>query len=270
MCRGFARRLACAVAVACALGAGAALILAPRVTAEPIRRTGPALPHVARRIAQSDPLRIVAFGSSSTEGVGASSPAASYPNRLEAYLQARLPSGVEVFNAGVGGQDADDMLRRIPAVVAMRPDLVIWQTGSNDPLRHLPLSRFRAETLRGVVLLRGAGIDVMLMEAQDSRRLQAEPEAPRFRIALRSIAAEMQVPLVRRYDLMRDWLAKGTLTPAELMSPDGLHMTDGGYARLAIAVGDQILALSCPVPTPARGPGHAAPAEAGSPGAPRS
>jgi acyl-CoA thioesterase-1 len=261
MCRGSARRLACAVVAACALGAGAALILAPRATAEPLRATASALPHVARRIAKGDPLRIVAFGSSSTEGVGASSPAAAYPSRLEDFLEARLPGGVQVVNAGVGGQDADDMLRRMPAVVAMHPDLVIWQTGSNDPLRHLPLSRFTAETLRGVTMLRGAGIDVMLMEAQDSRRLQAEPEAPRFRVALRTIAAQLQVPLVRRYDLMRDWLAKGALTPAELMSPDGLHMADRGYARLAVAVGEQILALG--------GQGRGAPGN-GSRTAPRS
>ena len=36
-------------------------------------------------------LRIIAFGSSSTEGVGASSPAATYPSRLLADLKASSP-----------------------------------------------------------------------------------------------------------------------------------------------------------------------------------
>ena len=42
--------------------------------------------HFRERIAQGKPLKIVAIGSSSTSGAGASSPAATYPSRLEAEL----------------------------------------------------------------------------------------------------------------------------------------------------------------------------------------
>src|ERR1700674_4136281 len=45
-----------------------------------------ALPHLAERVAQRCPVTIVAIGSSSTAGVGASSAAATYPGRLEAML----------------------------------------------------------------------------------------------------------------------------------------------------------------------------------------
>ena len=48
------------------------------------------LPHVAERIAHGGPLTVVAIGSSSTAGFGASSATASYPSRLEAALNARL------------------------------------------------------------------------------------------------------------------------------------------------------------------------------------
>jgi hypothetical protein len=44
------------------------------------------LPHVAARLAQHQPLSIIAFGSSSTEGVGASSPAHAYPAQLQVDL----------------------------------------------------------------------------------------------------------------------------------------------------------------------------------------
>ena len=203
-----------------------------------------ALPHVARVLTQVLPLRIVAFGSSSTEGVGASSPAASYPARLQVWLSTALPGPVEVINAGIGGQDADDMLRRIDRVLARHPDLVIWQTGSNDPLRGVPLARFDAETRAGIAVFRAAGADVMLMEPQDCKVLRGRPGALAYRDDLRRIAAELRVPLVRRYDLMDAWLAEGLLTRAQLLYGDGLHMTDGGYARLAIAVGQQILALA--------------------------
>lgn len=225
--------------------ATAVLLLLPAlpVMAKPTVQAMSALPHVARRIAHARPLRIVAFGSSSTEGAGASSPAANYPSRLEAFLRAMLPVPVEVVNAGIGGEDADDMARRVPAVIALHPDLVIWQTGSNDPLRDVPLDRFERRTREGVAAFRAAGSDVMLMEQQECDVLRAHAGALAYRDALRRIAVDMQVPLIRRYDLMHAWLANGVLTRAQMLYSDGLHMTDGGYAQLARAVSQQILAL---------------------------
>ena len=228
------------------LGWAAALLLlvaAMPVMAKPATGLVAALPHVARRIAHALPLRIVAFGSSSTEGIGASSPAAAYPSRLQAFLHAVLPVPVEVVNAGIGGEDADDMSRRIPAVLAQRPDLVIWQTGSNDPLRDVPLERFARKTRQGIITLRSGGADVILMEPQDCEVLRVHPGAYAYRDALRDLATRMQVPLVRRYDLMHEWVADGVLTPSQMLYTDGLHMTDGGYAQLARAVGGQILGL---------------------------
>jgi len=58
---------------------------------------------------------------------------------------------------------------------------------------------------------------------------------------LRAIGERMDVPVIRRYDMMRGWLADGVLTPAQMLSPDGLHMADGGYARLADAIARDIL-----------------------------
>jgi hypothetical protein len=101
----------------------------------------PALPHVAARIAAQGTLRITAFGSSSTEGIGATSKDRCYPVRLQAALESTLPKGVSVvvMNRGIGGEDVDDMMARLPAIIAEKPDLVIWQTGSNDSLRSVKL-----------------------------------------------------------------------------------------------------------------------------------
>ena len=229
--------------LAWAVGPVVLLAAAPVMAKPPAVLVG-VLPHVAHRIAAAQPLRIVAFGSSSTEGVGASSPALTYPARLQAFLRAALPVPVEVVNAGIGGQDADDMLRRLPSVVARHPDLVIWQTGSNDPLRGVPLDRFEQETRAGIAAFRAAGTDVMLMEPQYCAVLRDRAGAYSFRDRLREIATQMRVPLVRRYDLMRAWLAEGLLTRAQLLTGDGLHMGDGGYAYLADAVGRQIVDLA--------------------------
>ena len=203
------------------------------------------LPHVAQRLAQDAPITIIAFGSSSTEGVGASSPAHAYPARLQADLAALVPTGerVTVVNRGIGGEDADDMLARLQRdVIAAKPDLVIWQTGTNDPLRKLPLDRFVSLTRDGIARMRAAGIDVVLMEPQDCRMMRATPGAFTYLDAVRKIGAELAVPVVRRYDLIHRWLAEGRVTEAQLMAPDGLHMADEGYERLAAEVAREVLA----------------------------
>src|SRR2546423_1793275 len=81
------------------------------------------------RIAQGLPIKIVAIGSSSTFGSGASSPAASYPSRLEAELKAQLPGlPITVLNKGIGGEEAAQMVARFDAdVIDENPDLVLWQ-----------------------------------------------------------------------------------------------------------------------------------------------
>jgi lysophospholipase L1-like esterase len=201
------------------------------------------LQHVALRLADHTPLRVIAFGSSSTEGVGASSPAASYPSRLLKDLAALLPEKqqVIVLNRGIGGEDADDMAKRLPSVIAEQPDLIIWQTGSNDALRGVPVPRFIAETVAGVRAIRAAHIDVMLMEPQLCRALEGKEASPLYRDVVRAIGTDMNVPVIRRYDLMRAWLATGALTAEEILSPDGLHMADGGYAKLADVIAADIL-----------------------------
>ena len=227
----------------------AAALAAPALAADP--QSAPDIdrfPHVIDRLAAHQPVRIIAFGSSSTEGIGASSKAASYPSRLQAALTTSLPprEQVIVLNRGVGGEDADDMVRRLPSIIAEHPDLIIWQTGSNDPLRALPLDRFVQETIEGIQEIRAAHVDVMLMEPQLCRELDGMPVSIRFRDALRAIGTGMDVPVIRRYDLMRGWLADGVLTPAQMLAPDGLHMADGGYAKLADVIAADILRRAQP------------------------
>src|SRR3954451_11129154 len=55
-----------------------------------------------RRLARAQPAYILAIGSSSTEGVGASSKATSYPAQLQDQLRAAWPGAtVSVENAGI-------------------------------------------------------------------------------------------------------------------------------------------------------------------------
>lgn len=201
------------------------------------------LPRVARQISDGEPVLIVAFGSSSTEGVGASAPAAAYPGQLETALRSALQGQrITVLNRGVGGDNAPAMMQRLERdVLSSRPDLVIWQTGSNDPMSGISVEQFEAETRRGVGLMRAAGADVILMEPQRCPALERIPGALAYRDVVRKLGGELQVPVVRRYDLMNRWIRDGELTGNQVLSADGLHMADAGYAKLAYAVAAEIL-----------------------------
>ena len=91
------------------------------------------LTNMARCIKSRAPVTIVAIGSSSTEGDGATNPLWSYPARLEAILRLRYPhSLITVRNMGKGGEEAADELARFSRdVLDQRPTLVIWQVGTN-------------------------------------------------------------------------------------------------------------------------------------------
>ena len=81
------------------------------------------------------PLDILAIGSSSTEGIGASSPANAYPARLEDELAKQDGIDAEVKNAGIAGELAAKTLQRLrSALKSGWAQLVIWQVGTNDAI----------------------------------------------------------------------------------------------------------------------------------------
>lgn len=188
-------------------------------------------------------LEIVALGSSTTQGVGSSKPGADYPSRLQAELSELLPGvAVTVWNRGVGGQTARDMVERFYSdAVDPQPQLVIWQTGVNDAIDHVPVDRF-AETLRqGIDVLREHGIDVILMDMQYYPASVRLPDYGEYLDAMREVAEEKHVPVFRRFDMMKYWLASGEFNLDELLSRDGLHMVDRGYYCLALELADAIV-----------------------------
>ena len=221
-------------------------------------RTLARLPRLASLVAEGRDIRIVAFGSSSTEGIGASSPASAYPAQLQQDLEARLGKAghqsVTVVNRGKGGDDSEAMARRLETdVLAEKPDLVVWQTGSNDPMTGVSVERFAELTRAGILAIRATGADVILMDQQWCKRLSGTAGSERYGTALHEVATELGVPVIRRNALMRAWVAKGLLTPTQMIGPDGLHMTDAGYDRLAKAATAQILAnAGLPEEAPAR------------------
>ncbi|HEY3917511.1 MAG TPA: SGNH/GDSL hydrolase family protein [Stellaceae bacterium] len=201
------------------------------------------LPHTALRLAAAKSLTIVALGSSSTYGTGASRPEYSYPSRLAALLRSRYPAAdIKVLNRGVGGELAGQTAKRIAAeVIGDKPDLVIWQVGTNDVLQDVAPQVVTANVRAGIAELRKAGADVVLMDLQYAPAVLMHPRYRAMERALRATARGDGVPLFQRFAVMHDWTAHGNMKMSAMIAADHLHMTDESYDCLARQLSGSIL-----------------------------
>jgi lysophospholipase L1-like esterase len=202
------------------------------------------LPHVAKKLIDGQPVVIIAFGSSSTAGTGASAPEFTYPSRLAAQLKRRYPTAdITVVNAGIGGEDAPEMMKRLQtAVIDKHPDLVIWQVGTNAVLRNLDPDVTANQVEEGVARIQSAGSDVVLVDPQYSPRVTEHAENTSRIVKLLSHVAHLHhVGIFPRFEVMRDWHEKQDLPIDSFVIADGLHMNDWGYACFAQLLGDDII-----------------------------
>jgi acyl-CoA thioesterase-1 len=213
---------------------------APKCAVSPdLARFEVALPRVALRLSGGLPIKIVAIGSSSTAGTGATSPANTYPSRLEVELNRHFPGhDLTVINRGVGGEETRDMLARFDeAVIAENPHLVIWQVGTNALLRDRPLDLRASALHEGIDRLKAIRADIVLMDPQFAPRVIAKPDRDAVVEQIATVAKEEKVGLFRRYETMRRWQEVDGLSFDSFVSPDGLHMNDWSYACLAKSLG---------------------------------
>ena len=202
------------------------------------------LPHVAGKLASGQPVLIVAFGSSSTAGYGASSPEFNYPNRLAAQLRRHYPGAdITVLNRGKGGEDAPEMTKRLQSeVIDAKPDLVIWQVGTNAVIRNLDPAETAKMVEEGVARIQAAGADVVLVDPQYSPRVTEHAEsASKIVTLLGKVATLRHIGIFPRFEVMREWHDRQALPVESFVIDDGLHMNDWGYACFAQLLGDDII-----------------------------
>jgi len=202
------------------------------------------LPHVANKLASGEPVFIVAFGSSSTAGYGTTSPEFTYPNRLAAQLRRQYPgANITVLNRGRGGEDAPEMMKRLQAeVIDAKPDLVIWQVGTNAVLRNLDPTETAKLVEEGVARIQAAGADLVLVDPQYSPRVTERAESASLMVKLLGKVAQLRhVGFFPRFEVMREWHEQQALPIDSFVIADGLHMNDWGYACFAQLLGDDII-----------------------------
>ena len=127
-----------------------------------IANTAP-LPHLASVLKAKKTVRVLAIGSSSTAGVGATSPQSNYPNRLEVELEKTFKDlDFVMVNRGVSGEIAETTSERLKIEVTItKPDLVLWQVGTNDALSRIPVGEFARIISRTLRWIKAQKIDVV-------------------------------------------------------------------------------------------------------------
>lgn len=235
------RRALAGLLLAAAFAAGAQAS-EPQCRLEPYGlRMGGDMGKLRASLAGRSEIRIVAIGSSSTAGAGATAPDRAYPAQLERYLARQWPQRqVRVLNRGINGEEAADMIRRFgDDILKVSPDLVIWQVGTNYLMRNEGVGAY-AETLReGLERLKRQGIGVILMDPQYAPRVLSDPDHQAIVDLIADVAREHDVPVFPRFSLMQAWSVQGIFW-SQMLTPDMLHLNDWSYGCIAAALGEEL------------------------------
>jgi lysophospholipase L1-like esterase len=202
----------------------------------------PRLEATMRRLQTQTPIRVLAIGSSSTQGIGASSAARAYPAQLRGDLEKRWPKAqFSVINAGIGGETVAATLDRLERLLASQKfDLVIWQLGTNDAVKGDDPNKFRDLTLRGIAAARAAGDDLILLDPQYYPGIRDLAQYEKFVTIISEVAEQQRVPVFRRYAMMKRMGEEGEANLLVYLSGDRFHMNDEGYGCLARALAADI------------------------------
>lgn len=167
------------------------------------------LKRVAAAVKERRHLEIAVIGTASSILPG--SGVTAYPARLEAALRARLPGvTVNVTSLAKPRQSAGEMVQNIKKLLSdLKPDLVIWQSGTVDAMRVIELDKFGAALDQGIERITAAGADVILMNMQYSPRTESMIAVDLYLDSMRAAAREHEVPLFDRFAIMRNWSDNG-------------------------------------------------------------
>ncbi len=251
--QGWAFLLAGAMLAACAASAQQSdfRLMAPEPPPKPLaqscdapglpREKAIATPRLKRLLSKGTDVRIAAFGSSSTLGVGATSQGNAYPLQLQDMLRRALKhSRVNVDNMGVAGELAAETAVRLLAELSGEPPAyVIWQTGVNDGMHDIPVTRFETVLRSTIDTARRAGVEMTLVGQQYTTRLADNPHYNAIGRSMERVAREKGIAYVDRFAAMRAIVA--ARGKEDMLFEDNFHLNDFGYRCMAEQIGKSIV-----------------------------
>ena len=187
-------------------------------------------------------VKVLAIGSSSTAGAGASKASATYIAKLETSLEGVLKGmDFDVIARGKGGevaQGAADRMKR--EIEETKPDLLVWQVGTNDAIRHVDLDSFKTCLKTTLAWLAANKIDVVLIDPQYGNVLTKDAYYEKVVAAVAEVARESRVLLVDRFEAMRE--LQRERGDGFYLTSDNLHLNDTGHRCMAEQLARSIVA----------------------------
>jgi acyl-CoA thioesterase-1 len=189
---------------------------------------------------RDQPIVYAALGDSTVEGQGATRREANYVSRLHERLRTVYPAA-RVVNYGIGGATSADVLAgQVRRAVAAVPHLVTISVGPNDITTGIPVTKFEQQIAAILKILgretRAVVVVNLLPDIAVTPRFRASDardalgrQTVLFNEALRRQARAHGAEVVDLYTVSQNEV------PArpELLSGDGYHPSDAGYARWA-------------------------------------
>jgi len=175
-----------------------------------IEQTFP-LPRVKAALAAKK-LDVLVVGAGSSILPGPNGARSAYPARLQKALTELLPGvTVKVSTDVKSKRTAADMVKTInTSLAAVKPTLVIWQTGTVDAMQAVDPDQFNQALDQGINIARSAGADVILVNSQYSPRTESMIALTTYADNMRWVALQHEVPLFDRFEIMRLWADLGT------------------------------------------------------------
>jgi len=183
--------------------------------------------------AQTQPIRLLAFGDSLTAGYGL--PArAGFTAKLEAALQAKsLP--VTVINGGVSGDTSAGGLARLDWMLADKPTHAIVEFGGNDGLRGLDPQQMEANLDGILVKLKAANVKILLAGMR---------APPNFGSAYTSAFDGVFARLAERHKVaFYPFFLDGVAANPQLNQADGIHPNEAGVNTVIDRILPAVLSL---------------------------
>ncbi len=184
--------------------------------------SGSAIAQSSDQDARSQPINIVAFGDSLTQGYGVG-PGEAFPEVLQAALR-RDGLDITVDNAGVSGDTTTGGLSRLDWSVPQSADLVIVELGANDALRGISpeITRKNLDEILKRLTERGQKVVFAGMLAPPN---MGEDYAKSFNAIYPDLA--------KKYDVtFYPFFLEGVAAQSELNQADGMHPNKAGVEAI--------------------------------------
>lgn len=150
---------------------------------------------------------------------------------------------VSVQQPGGAARTASDQLDMIKdALRTQHPALVLWQTGTRDAVNDEPDEDFAQTIAEGADIVASAGADLVLIEPQYSRFLEANANVAPYIAAMESEEAVPGIYVFHRYALMHEWADAGLIDLEEAPIRDRAAVAARLHACLAEELARGLLA----------------------------